>query len=109
GTREDLDTLVKALRDHDMGLIVDFVPNHMGIESGANAWWQDVLENGRMSRFADYFDIDWHPFKRELHNKVLLPFLGGQYGEILERGELQLTFDQGRFTIQYWDTPFPID
>lgn len=109
GTREELESLVATLREHGMGLVIDYVPNHMGIEKGANAWWQDVLENGRFSRFAEYFDIDWHPLKQELRNKVLLPFLGGQYGEILERGELRLEFDAGKFTIHYWDTPFPID
>ena len=109
GSRDDLDELVAALRRHDMGLIIDFVPNHMGIEGGANAWWQDLLENGRMSRYADHFDIDWHPAKRELRNKVLLPFLGGQYGEILERGELILAFEDGRLSVNYWDTPFPLD
>lgn len=109
GTREELDALVSELRAHEMGLIVDYVPNHMGIESGANRWWQDVLENGRLSRYVDHFDIDWHPIKRELHNKVLLPFLGGQYGEILERGELKLAFESGRFAIHYWETPFPLD
>lgn len=109
GTRAEFDTLVQTLHDHEMGLILDYVPNHMGIEKGANAWWQDVLENGRMSRFAEYFDVDWQPLKRELRNKVLLPFLGGQYGEVLEAGELKLAYADGRFTTWYWDTPFPID
>lgn len=109
GTREELDTLVAALREHEMGLVIDFVPNHMGIEHGANPWWQDILENGRMSRYAVFFDIDWSPSKRELRNKVLLPTLGGQYGEVLERGELSLSFEQGRFTLRYWDTPLPFD
>lgn len=109
GTRAELDELVRALRDHEMGLVVDFVPNHMGIEKGANSWWQDVLENGRMSRFAEYFDIDWNPLKRELRNKVLLPFLGDQYGAILERGELKLGWNDAHLTLHYWDTPFPID
>lgn len=109
GTRQELDVLVQELRLHEMGLIIDYVPNHMGIENGANTWWQDLLENGRMSRYAEYFDIDWHPAKRELRNKVLLPFLGEQYGEILERGELRLVFGEGRFALHYWDTPFPLD
>src|SRR5699024_10730802 len=87
----------------------DFVPNHMGIEQGANAWWQDVLENGRMSRYASFFDIDWRPLKRELRGKVLLPFLGGQYGEVLERGELALVYDAGGFLVWYYDHPFPLD
>ncbi len=108
GTRDEFDAMVAALHAHGLGLIVDFVPNHMGIEGGRNVWWQDVLENGEVSRYADYFDIDWNPIKRELRGKVLLPFLGGQYGEVLERGELKLVFDQGAFRIDYWDTPFPI-
>ncbi len=109
GTREEFDELVATLHRHDMGLILDFVPNHMGIEKGANAWWQDVLQNGRMSRYADYFDIDWQPLKFELHGKVLLPFLGDHYGAVLERGELQLAYDAGTFRVQYWDTSFPLD
>lgn len=109
GAREDFDRMVSTLHQHGMGLILDFVPNHMGIENGANAWWQDVVENGRMSRYAEYFDVDWTPLKRELEGKVLLPFLGGQYGEVLERGELALTYGDGGFAIHYYDTPFPID
>ncbi len=109
GTREEFDELVATLHQHQMGLVLDFVPNHMGIEKGANPWWQDVLQNGRMSRYAEYFDIDWRPLKFELHGKVLLPFLGDHYGAVLERGELKLAYDSGCFTLHYWDTPFPID
>ena len=109
GSREEFDALVAALHAHGMQLIVDFVPNHMGIEGGCNPWWQDVVENGPMSRYAEFFDIDWTPLKRELRNKVLLPFLGGQYGEVLERGELKLVLEEGAFRIQYWETPFPLD
>ena len=72
-----------------MGLLVDVVPNHMGIAGGANAWWQDVLENGRTSPYAEYFDIDWRPLKEELRGKILLPVLGDHYGVVLERGELR--------------------
>lgn len=108
GTPEDFNAFVTALHARDLGLIVDFVPNHMGIEGGRNVWWQDVLENGEVSQYADYFDIDWNPIKRELRGKVLLPFLGGQYGEVLERGELKLVFEDGAFRIDYWETPFPI-
>jgi (1->4)-alpha-D-glucan 1-alpha-D-glucosylmutase len=108
GTEADFDALVDALHDRDMGLIVDFVPNHMGIEGGQNPWWQDVLEHGPWSPYAEYFDIDWEPLKRELRGKVLLPFLGGQYGDVLEAGELKLSWSEDRFVLHYWDTPFPI-
>ena len=71
GTRADYDALVEELHRHGMGQIVDFVPNHMGIGTTVNTWWMDVLENGPVSAFASYFDIDWHPLKSDLENKVL--------------------------------------
>jgi (1->4)-alpha-D-glucan 1-alpha-D-glucosylmutase len=82
-----------ALAERGMRHIVDFVPNHMGIGTCTNAWWNDVLENGPSAAAAIFFDIDWRPVKEELHAKLLLPILGDQYGQILERGELQLAFD----------------
>lgn len=109
GTREEFDAFVEALHAHGMGLILDFVPNHMGIDQGANVWWQDVLESGQASLYARFFDIDWHPLKVELDGKVLLPFLGDQYGSVLERGELKLAYDGGAFRVEYWETPLPID
>ena len=75
-----------------MGHVLDLVPNHMGIASSANPWWQDVLENGPSSRFARFFDIEWHPVKDELADKVLIPILGDQYGAVLERQELQVVY-----------------
>jgi (1->4)-alpha-D-glucan 1-alpha-D-glucosylmutase len=91
-----------------MGQIADFVPNHMGINDPQNVWWQDVLENGASSLYAPYFDIDWRPLKTDLHDKVLLPILGDQYGRVLERGELRVRFDSGSFSLTYFDHVFPI-
>jgi (1->4)-alpha-D-glucan 1-alpha-D-glucosylmutase len=108
GTREDFNALSGALRERGMGLIVDFVPNHMGIAQPDNVWWMDVLENGPSSPFASYFDIDWHPVKSELSEKVLLPILGDQYGRVLERGELKISFADGAFTLHYWETKLPV-
>ena len=87
GTETDYQVFVQALQDHHMGQILDVVPNHMGIATSANPWWQDVLENGPSSHFATFFDIDWTPVKPELENKVLLPILGDQYGIVLENQE----------------------
>jgi (1->4)-alpha-D-glucan 1-alpha-D-glucosylmutase len=98
----------EALRARGLGLLMDVVPNHMGIARANNAWWRDVLENGPSSRYASFFDIDWHPVKTELRDKVLLPILGEQYGAALDGGKLRLALDDGVLVITYYDTSFPI-
>ena len=84
---------IEALRRHGMGHILDFVPNHMGIAAADNPWWLDVLEWGRLSPFADFFDIDWERIDAEPNGKILLPFLGDDLERVMERGALQLRFD----------------
>lgn len=110
GGREGFESFVKALRGRELGLVLDFVPNHMGIGRSDNRWWLDVLEWGRASPYAFYFDIDWEPAKPELRGKVLLPFLGDHYGAVLEAGELRVAFDrtQGSFSVWYHEHRFPI-
>jgi (1->4)-alpha-D-glucan 1-alpha-D-glucosylmutase len=108
GAEPALARLAEALRAHDMGLLLDVVPNHMGIAQNRNAWWYDVLENGAASPFAAFFDIDWRPVKPELADRVLLPILGDQYGAVLDRGELTLELVDGRFRIRYYDTLLPV-
>ncbi len=108
GSREDFLSFSEKLRSHKLGLLADFVPNHMGIGETLNGWWMDVLENGQSSEFASYFDINWEPLKRELHGKVLLPILGDQYGRVLEQGDLKIRYAQGTFTLNYFDKIFPI-
>ena len=108
GADGDVGALTRALRRRGLGLLVDVVPNHMGIAQGVNAWWQDVLENGRTSPYADFFDIDWRPLKEELRGKILLPVLGDPYGVVLERGELRLELRDGAFIVHYYDTPLPV-
>lgn len=98
----------EALRRHGMGLVVDVVPNHMGIAGNRNAWWRDVLENGPASPYAGVFDIDWAPVKAELAGKVLLPILGDHYGAVLESGQLRLELSGGAFAVRYHDTALPV-
>ncbi|HEX8948220.1 MAG TPA: malto-oligosyltrehalose synthase, partial [Dissulfurispiraceae bacterium] len=108
GTGEEYDEMTRELARHGMGQILDIVPNHMCITSSDNRWWLDVLENGPSSVYANFFDIDWHPVKPELTDKVLLPFLGDQYGKVLERQELGLTFEEGGFYVSYYENKFPL-
>ncbi|OXI28594.1 malto-oligosyltrehalose synthase [Burkholderia sp. AU16741] len=93
--------LVDALRARGLGIVIDIVPNHMGVGGSSNGWWNDVLEWGPASPYARYFDIDWHPPDPALDGKVLLPCLGAPYGEALAAGDITLRADPaaGRFYI----------
>ena len=108
GTEADLEALAHALTQYGMGLLMDVVPNHMGISDASNRWWHDVLENGPGSPYAHFFDIDWAPPKAVLANKVLLPVLGDQYGKVLEQGDIRLCYDDGAFSIACSDRHLPV-
>src|SRR5882762_1524421 len=110
GGEKDFDAFVDALHRHGMGLILDFVPNHMAVGGADNAWWLDVLEWGEASPYAGYFDINWDPLREDLKGRVLLPVLGDQYGAVLERGEIELRFDvtEGSFSAWYYQHRFPL-
>ena len=108
GGEEALRRLVHELRRHEMGLIVDIVPNHIAVGSN-NHWWMDVLAHGQMSRYAKFFDIDWTPGDPRLHGKVVLPILGHPYGEALAAGEITLQRkDDRQAVIRYFDHEFPV-
>jgi (1->4)-alpha-D-glucan 1-alpha-D-glucosylmutase len=109
GSEAELEALIDTLQRHGMGLVMDLVPNHMGVLKGENPWWLDVLEKGRASRYCRFFDIDWTPAKAELRGKVLLPVLGDHYGAALERGELKVAKEGGRWWVRYYDDRFPLN
>lgn len=99
-----------AAKAQGLGLLLDMVPNHMGVFGADNPWWLDVLENGQASRHADHFDIDWSPPNRALRGKLLVPVLGDAYGSVLERGELRLGLAPGgRLALHYHEHLFPLD
>jgi (1->4)-alpha-D-glucan 1-alpha-D-glucosylmutase len=107
GGDEGFHRLTSALRKREMGLLLDIVPNHMGVGNEA-VWWQDVLENGRTSEYASFFDIEWEPLKPDMHGKLLLPVLGNQYGEELENKKIQIAIQNGLLKITYYDHSFPV-
>ncbi len=104
--------LAQTLQEHHMAILLDIVPNHMAI-GPQNPWWWDVLENGRASLYAPYFDVEWIPAEESgahaRDNRILLPILGDHYGRILEAGEIKLLFDGSRSVITYQDNLFPVD
>jgi (1->4)-alpha-D-glucan 1-alpha-D-glucosylmutase len=81
----------------------------MCIGSDENHRWNDVLENGPSSPLAGYFDVDWHPVKEELENRVLLPVLGEPYGTVLESGDLRVTYHEGAFGLSVYGRQLPLD
>ncbi len=97
----------QALKDNRMGLLLDIVPNHMGVGNDS-VWWQDVLENGRASKYAEFFDIDWDPLKADMQGKLLLPILGNQYGEELESKHIQIALEDGVARVRYYDHSMPL-
>ena len=110
GGEEGFARFSAALKDNDLGLILDFVPNHVGVHYDDNPWWLDVLEWGPASPHAASFDIDWDQLPYRARGGVLLPIIGSSYGEALERGEIELRYDadEGSFSCWYYEHRLPI-
>ncbi|MGH8011045.1 MAG: malto-oligosyltrehalose synthase, partial [Candidatus Binataceae bacterium] len=108
GGEQQLREFASKARRLGLGVIVDTVPNHMCIADPSNRRWFDLLENGPSSAYASFFDVDWHPPKADLTNKVLLPILGDQYGRVLENQEITVIYADGAFSIRYYDHVLPL-
>ncbi|WP_331691132.1 malto-oligosyltrehalose synthase [Pseudomonas sp. ZY71] len=110
GGEPALRRLVSILREHDMGLILDIVSNHMAVGGSDNPWWLDLLEWGRLSPYGEFFDIQWHSPDPLMEGQLLLPFLGSDYGVALQEGTLKLLFkaNTGSFYVEHYDHHFPI-
>jgi (1->4)-alpha-D-glucan 1-alpha-D-glucosylmutase len=98
--------MLQAFRENGLQHILDYVPNHMGVGGADNPFWLDVLEWGRGSLYANWFDIDWESHSEYLSGKLLVPFLANQYGYELESGRFELKFDpaDGSFSIWLYGT-----
>ena len=110
GGEPALERLVAALRARGMGLILDIVSNHMAVGGAGNAWWLDVLEWGRRSPYAQFFDIEWNSPDPLLEGQLLVPFLGSDYGEALQQGTVKLCLDAGNGALyaEHYEHRFPI-
>lgn len=110
GGEAGFEHLSRTLKQHDLGLILDFVPNHVGVHFADNPWWLDVLEWGPASPHAASFDIDWDQLPYRARGGVLLPIIGSSYGEALEKGDIELRYDaaEGSFSAWYFEHRLPI-
>jgi (1->4)-alpha-D-glucan 1-alpha-D-glucosylmutase len=99
--------LAASLKSHGSTILLDFVPNHMGIAGMLNQWWRDVMEYGLRSKYASYFDIQWKSDDGEDHPRVLVPLLSDHYGRVLEKGDIKLVYEN-EFSIRYGDTTLPV-
>lgn len=104
GSLDDFRRLARALQQRQMGVILDIVPNHMGVGGAANRLWLDVLKHGEKSRYADWFDIDWHPRRPGMDGKLLVPFLGTSYAQALAAGQIRLGWDEDGFAVWAYDS-----
>jgi (1->4)-alpha-D-glucan 1-alpha-D-glucosylmutase len=95
------------LSELGLGQVLDIVPNHMAIGPQNQYWW-DVLENGPSSRFATWFDVDWHSSEVRLQNKVLIPVLGDQYGRILSAGQIKVERYNYALRVRYMENLYPL-
>jgi (1->4)-alpha-D-glucan 1-alpha-D-glucosylmutase len=109
GTQADFDAFLAALKQHNLSHILDTVPNHVGVATNDNKWWNDVLEHGRASKYAHYFDIDWDSPHAHLKGKLLLPLLGTTRDQAIASGDLRLSHEDGRPFVRYYDRRFPIN
>ena len=107
GTEGDLRALSADLHARGMGIVLDIVPNHMGIGQ-ENTYWDDVLAHGERSRYASWFDVDWkrgHP-----SGKVVLPVLNDDLDRVIDRGELAVSIGNTPAPrLVYGTMSFPID
>ncbi len=98
---------LRRLKEEGLRQVLDIVPNHMAIGGRYNRWWWDVLENGPLSAYAFWFDIDWQSPEEKLRDKILVPVLGDHYGRILSAGRIRLQREEGSFVFHYEDHEFP--
>ncbi len=107
GTPEQFDALADEIKRRDMGWIQDIVPNHMAYDS-QNLLLMDVLENGPDSDYFDYFDIEWDQAYENIKGRILAPMLGNFYGQCLDNGEIQLSYDEQGLSVNYYSLKLPV-
>jgi (1->4)-alpha-D-glucan 1-alpha-D-glucosylmutase len=108
GSVEDFDDVLLQLKKYGMTWMQDIVPNHMALDS-QNTMLMDIFENGADSDYTGVFDIDWNHSYENMKGRLLVPVLGKFYAQALEDGEIQLSYDEQGFKINYYQFHFPLN
>jgi malto-oligosyltrehalose synthase/4-alpha-glucanotransferase len=105
GTKEQFEKIANRLKKNGIGWLQDIVPNHMAF-STANKWLMDVLEKGKHSPYASFFDILWS--SKVYGGKLMVPFLGSTLEETIEKGELKVLMNENGIYLSYYDNNYPL-
>ncbi len=105
GTEEELRNISHRLKQAGIHWIQDIVPNHMAVHPG-NIWLMDVLEKGRYSVYASFFDLSWT--SEFFQGRLILPFLGNPIDDVLFNHELQVEYIGQRLVLRYYDNTYPL-
>lgn len=109
GGEEGFREMAAALRQHGIGIILDIVPNHVAVGGADNPMWLDLLQYGRASAYASWFDVDFDTRDPGLAGKVHAPFLGEPYRDVLAAGGFALIArEEGGYAVAYGEHLFPI-
>lgn len=104
GGRTGLEALVRRARSRGMGVVIDIVPNHVGVaDPRQNHWWWDLLRHGQQSPYARHFDID-QGSDNGAEGKIALPALGAGDGA----DDLSIDRAGPEPLLAYYDKRFPI-
>jgi malto-oligosyltrehalose synthase/4-alpha-glucanotransferase len=106
GSEQQLKKISKKLREKDISWLQDIVPNHMGFHQ-LNPWLMDVLEKGRLSVYANFFDAAW---TSELFSddQLMVPFLGSPLEDIIKNGELKIAYVNQHLIFKYFENSYPV-
>jgi malto-oligosyltrehalose synthase/4-alpha-glucanotransferase len=105
GTEAQLREISRKLKEHGIGWVQDIVPNHMAFHP-RNLWLMDVLEKGRYSIYASFFDLGWT--SDLFHGRLIVPFLGSSLDDVIANGDLTIEHEAQRLVLRYFDTHYPI-
>jgi malto-oligosyltrehalose synthase/4-alpha-glucanotransferase len=106
GTLGELEEISSILKEKGMTWLQDIAPNHMAYHP-SNAWLNDVLEKGRLSQYAPYFDIIWDV--PQFGGKLMVPFLGSPLSDLIETGKLQITQNESGFALDCQGQAYPLN